>query len=305
MHRLNYKHLQYFYTVADLSSIQAAAERLSITPQTISGQLKLLEEDLGEALFRKAGRGLELTDAGHVALEYCRDIFRLGDELQEVMQQGVSSRPVELRVGIVDALPKSITHQLLAPVIRNSGNMKLICREEQMTTLLGELAVHRLDLVLADSPMPAGMNIRCFNHELGRSPMACFARPNLIDKNQTWPQQLEGAPVLLPTDTSSSMRTNLLSWFQRRGLSVRIAGEFDDSALLKAFGSEGHGFFFAPEFIAEEVCTRYGVEVAGVIPELEQTFYAIVAERRITHSAVRELTEQASDAGLLNKKSSP
>ena len=119
MRRLNYKHLQYFYTVAELSGIQAAADRLSVTPQTISGQLKLLEDELGEPLFRKQGRGIQLTDAGHLALEYCRDIFRLGDELQEVLQQGLATRPEELRVGIVDALPKSIAHQLLAPVIRD------------------------------------------------------------------------------------------------------------------------------------------------------------------------------------------
>ena len=304
MHKLNYKHLQYFHAVAELSSVQAAAERLNVTPQTISGQLKLLEDDLGEALFRKAGRGLQLTDAGYVALEYCRDIFRLGDELQEVMQQGVSSRPEELRVGIVDALPKSIAHQLLAPVIRNSENMKLVCREEQMTDLLGELAVHKLDVVLADSPMPAGMNIRCFNHQLGRSGIACFAAKSLHKTALEFPGCLRDAPVLLPTDSSSAMRTNLLSWFQRSGISVRVAGEFDDSALLKAFGSEGHGYFFAPEVIAEEICSRYQVVCVGTIPELEQSFYAIVAERRITHSAVRELTEQAGIAAPLNKKGS-
>jgi len=303
MRRLNYKHLQYFYNVAETGSIQQAAERLNITPQTISGQLKLLEDELGEELFRRNGRHLELTDAGHLANEYCRDIFRLGDEMQEVLQQGLASRPEELRVGIVDALPKSIAHHLIAPLTRDAGNMKLICREEQMTTLLGELAVHRLDIVLADSPMPAGMNIRCFNHALGASPIACFAAPSLL-KAETlpFPACLQDAPVLLPTDSSSSLRTNLLSWLKRQKINVRIAGEFDDSALMKAFGSEGHGYFFAPQVITEEICSRYGVEVAGTIPELEQAFYAIVAERRITHSAVRELTERAGDESLLTKK---
>lgn len=300
MRRLNYKHLQYFYTVAELSGIQAAADRLSVTPQTISGQLKLLEDELGEALFRKHGRGIQLTDAGHLALEYCRDIFRLGDELQEVLHQGLATRPEELRVGIVDALPKSIAHQLLAPVIRNASHMKLICREEQINALLGELVVHRLDLVLSDSPMPAGMNIQCFNHSLGHSQVACFANKSLINTKLHFPQCLKDAPVLLPTDSSSAMRTNLLSWLQRQNIPVRIAGEFEDSALLKAFGSEGHGFFFAPKMISKEVCDRYGVELVGVIEELEQEFYAIVAERRINHSAVKELTERAKQGTLLS-----
>tara|TARA_B100001250_G_scaffold414478_1_gene453119 strand:- start:1962 stop:2849 length:888 start_codon:yes stop_codon:yes gene_type:complete len=291
--RLNYKHLRYFYAVAESLSIKEAARRLNLTPQTISGQLKMLEDELGEALFRKSGRGLELTEAGQVALEYCNEIFRLGDELQEVLHQGLDSRAEELRVGIVDALPKSIAQRILAPLLKDSGNMRLICREEQMTALLGELAVHRLDLVLADSPIPPGMNIRCFNHVLARSTIACFAAPQLIRDQPAFPQCLQDAPVLLPTDASSALRTNLLSWLQRQQIKVRIAGEFDDSALMKAFGSEGHGYFFAPQIVTAEICARYGVKVAGLIPELEQTVYGIVAERRMTHSAVRELTRTA------------
>ncbi len=288
--RLNYKHLRYFYAVAESLSIKVAARRLNLTPQTISGQLKMLEDQLGEALFRKSGRGLELTEAGQVALEYCNEIFRLGDELQEVLHQGLDTRAEALRVGIVDALPKSIAQRILAPMLKDAGNMRLICREEQMTALLGELAVHRLDLVLADSPIPPGMNIRCFNHVLARSPISCFAAEDLIVDERPFPQCLQDAPILLPTDTSSAMRTNLLSWLQRQQIKVRIAGEFDDSALMKAFGSQGHGFFFAPQMVTREICERYDVKVAGDIPELEQTVYGIVAERRMMHSALRGLS---------------
>ena len=300
MNRLNYKHLHYFYHVAETGSLHAAADKLAITPQTISGQLKLLEDDLGEPLLRRKGRNVELTDAGQMAYQYCKDIFRLGDEMQEVLQLGLDARPEELRVGVVDALPKSITHRLLAPVIANHPDMKIICREEQMTTLLGELAVHRLDLVLADSPMPPGMNIRCFSHELGASRIACFAHRRLMSET-AFPACLNDAPVLIPTGSSSTLRTNILSWLKRQGMVVRVAGEFDDSALLKAFGSAGHGFFFAPEVITDEICQRYDVEVAGVVTDLQQSFYAVVAERRHPHSAVKELTERAgSDIGFLS-----
>ena len=298
MKRLNYKHLQYFHTVAELASVQAAAEKLNVTPQTISGQLRTLEDELGTPLFQKSGRGLELTDTGRLVLDYSRDIFRLGDELQEVLQLGVSLRPMELRVGIVDALPKSIAHKLLAPVLASAEPMRLICREEQMTALLGELAVHRLDVFLADSPMPAGMNVKCFNHLLGQSSIACFATSNLHNGNQSFPECLNNSPVLLPTDSSSALRTNLLSWFQRRELTVRVAGEFDDSALMKAFGSQGHGYFFAPAVIADEICQRYKVIKIGIIAELKQEFYAIAAERKVTHSAVREMTERAQSGRL-------
>ncbi|MDO6683543.1 MULTISPECIES: transcriptional activator NhaR [unclassified Oceanobacter] len=295
MHRINYKHLQYFHSVATEGSIQLAAIRLSVTPQTISGQLKILEDDLGVALFAKSGRGLELTDAGRVALDYSRQIFQLGDELQEVMNLGITERPSEFRVGIVDALPKSIAHRLLSPAMLLPGTMRIVCHEEQMSSLLGELAVHRLDLILADSPIPPGMNIRCFNHLLGRSRLACFATPELVQQQQgkrTFPDMLNEAPVLLPTDTASGLRTDLLSWFNHTGIAVRIAGEFDDSALLKAFGSQGHGYFFAPDVIREEICAKYQVRCVGTVKELMQEFYAISAERRISHQAVAAITRQ-------------
>lgn len=299
MKRLNYKHLLYFHTVAAEGSILAAAKRLNVTPQTISGQLRLLEEDLANALFAKAGRGLELTDAGRVALDYTREMFRLGDELQEVMHQGATERPLEFRVGIVDALPKSIAHRLLVPALSLSGRMRIVCHEEQMPILLGELAVHRLDLVLADSPIPSGMNIRCFNHLLGRSTLACFAAPALRERYfGEFPECLRDAPLLLPTDTASGLRTELLSWLDRLSIPMQIAGEFDDSALLEAFGNEGHGFFFAPAVIRDEICRKYQVECVGEVNDLVQEFYAISAERRISHNAVRLITDRAKDGFL-------
>lgn len=295
MKRLNYKHLQYFHCVAEEGSVLAAARRLNVTPQTISGQLRLLEDELGNQLFAKAGRGLELTDAGRVALDYTREMFRLGDELQEVMLQETTERPLEFRVGIVDALPKSIAHRLLAPALSGSGFMRIICHEEQMSVLLGELAVHRLDLVLADSPIPSGMNVRCFSHPLGRSTMACFAAPALVQQfSSDFPQCLRDAPLLLPTDTASGLRTELLSWLDRMDISMRISGEFDDSALLQAFGGEGHGFFFAPSAIREEICAKYDVTCVGEVDELVQEFYAVSAERKISHKAVKLITEHAA-----------
>jgi LysR family transcriptional activator of nhaA len=291
--RINYKHLQYFHAVAEEGSVQQAAIRLNVTPQTISGQIKILEEQLGKPLLTKSGRQLELTDAGRLALDYSRQIFELGDQLQEVMQLGIDDRPVEFKVGIVDALPKSIAHRLLSPALALPGNTRIICHEEQMSALLGELAVHRLDLVLADAPIPSGMNIRCFNHSLGSSRLACFAAPELANRNlKDFPQCLDDAPVLVPTDTASGLRTELLSWFKRESLQVRITGEFDDSALLQAFGSQGHGYFFAPEAIKEEICEKYGVRWVGTSHELTQEFYAISADRRIGHPAVQAISQQ-------------
>jgi LysR family transcriptional activator of nhaA len=297
MRKLNYKHLKYFHAVAEEGSIVAAAKRLNIMPQTISGQLRLLEEQLGNSLFTKAGRGLELSDAGRVALDYTREMFRLGDELQEVMQQEVAEHPLVFRVGIVDAMPKPIAHYLLSPAMKSPEKMKIICYEEQMPALLGELAVHRLDLILADSPIPGGINVRCFSHPLGCSTLTCFAAPSLVKQfPKKFPDCLQGAPLLLPTDSASNLKTGLLSWLDRMDINMWISGEFDDSALLQAFGSQGHGFFFAPSAISKEICRQYKVKCIGEVSELIQEFYAVSVERKISHRAVKLITDHATDA---------
>ncbi|ASP40126.1 LysR family transcriptional regulator [Bacterioplanes sanyensis] len=295
MTSLNYKHLLYFQQVAQEGSVQAAAARLNVTPQTISGQLRLLEQQLGVALLRKSGRQLELTSAGRLALQYSRDIFALGDQLQQAMRQGDKPQPRELRVGIVDALAKSIAHQLLMPALTQEP-LQLTCREQPMPDLLGELAVGKLDLVLADSPIPANMKIRCFSHLLGSSPLACFSAPSLQQVfHAPFPHCLQDAPLLLPTDTHSGVRASVLSWLSRHQLECRIAGEFDDSALLKAFGSQGHGFFFAPAVISQDISDKYGVTAVAVVDELQQSFYALYAERDNGNTSVQRIVDSAAD----------
>lgn len=295
MKALNYKHLQYFQLVAEEGSVQAAAARLNVTPQTISGQLRVLEQQLGVELLRKSGRQLELTSAGRLALHYSRDIFALGEQLQHALHQGDDPQPKQLRVGIVDALPKAIAHQLLLPALAASPT-QLICREQPMPDLLGELAVGKLDLVLADSPIPPNMKIRCFSHLLGSSPLACFATPELQQTHsQPFPQCLQGAPLLLPTDTHSGVRASVLSWLSRQQVHARIAGEFDDSALLKAFGGQGHGFFFAPAVISSDVRSKYGVQSVGTVTELQQAFYALSAERTTDDHGLEHIVTAASD----------
>ena len=293
MKRLNYKHLRYFHTVASEGSIQAAAELLHLTPQTISGQLRSLEQELGVELFVKTGRNLQLTDAGRLALNYSHDIFQLGTQLQEALVHGEHAITRELRVGIVDALSKSIAQQLVAPAISGNTPMRLICREQPMPELLGELAVHNLDLVLADSPIPSGLNIRCYSHLLGSSPLACFAASSLTTE-KTFPDCLHSAPLLLPTETHSGVRASLISWLGRHQIRPFIAGEFDDSALLKAFGRQGHGYFFAPAVIKDEVCRTYHVQEVGIADDLSQAFYAISAEPKVQSDTLKRIVEAAT-----------
>lgn len=295
MANLNYKHLQYFREVARAGSIALAAERHHVTPQTISGQLALLEDRVGQELFKRVGRRLELNDAGRIALRYADDIFALGDELAEVLQQRPGGRPVHFRVGIVDAVPKWLAYRLVEPAMRVPEPFRIICREDKLADLLGELALHRLDVVIADCSMPPHVNVRGYSHLLGESGMAFFATPALARRyDGAFPRCLDGAPLLLPSD-ETVMRIKLVRWFEAEGINPNIIAEFDDSALMKAFGQAGSGIFCAPTPIADQVVEQYHVVEIGRTDALKEQVYAISIEHRITHPAVLAIRAAARE----------
>jgi len=292
---INYKHLHYFWVVAKEGGVVRASERLYLTPQTISGQLSLLEENLGEALFNRVGRNLELTETGRLALSYADEIFALGGELEEVVRNLPDVRPLVFKVGVSDAVPKSIAYRLLAPALLLSEPVRIVCRENNIDSLLVELALHRIDLVIADSPIPQGVNVRGFNHQLGECGVSFFATSDLARKlKKDFPKNLNGAPFLLPGDLTVA-QSRLLKWLDKLHIHPSIVGEFDDSALMKAFGQAGTGVFIAPTPIATEVEKQYGVVVIGQTDEVREQFYAISVERKISHPAVAAITETARE----------
>lgn len=290
---INYKHLHYFWIVAKQGSITRASEQLHLTPQTISGQLSLLEDSLGESLFNKVGRNLELTETGRLVLSYADEIFSLGGELEEAVRNQPSERPMVFKVGIADVVPKSIAYQLLAPALTLPDAVRIICKENSLDNLLAELAIHRIDLVIADGPIPSGLNVRGYNHFLGECGISFMAVPKLAKTlKKNFPQSLNGAPLLLPSETNL-LQPRLLSWLDSLYIHPRIVGEFDDSALMKVFGQAGTGIFIVPSAIAEEVADQYGVQIVGATEEVREEFYAISVERRISHPAVAAITETA------------
>jgi LysR family transcriptional activator of nhaA len=291
---MNFKHLQYFWAAAHAGGIVKAGEQLHTTPQTLSGQIKLLEDRLGRKLFRKSGRKLELTDDGRVALRYADEIFHLGSELEaSLREQQEPRRTLDFRVGVADSVAKTVVYRLLEPALLLPEPVRMVCREGGFAELLGQLALRKVDLVIADEPLTRRVNIRAFNHPLGHSSMSFFATPALrAGLNGAFPRCLDGAPMLIP-GPASSVRAPFDAWLTHQHLRPRVVGEFDDLALMATFGREGRGVFVSPSVLEAETEAQHGVQAIGRSDELMEAFYAISVERRISHPCVVAITTAA------------
>ena len=291
---MNFKHLRYFWTVAKAGGVVRAGEQLHTTPQTLSGQIKQLEEWLGHALFRKRGRGLELTNAGRVALGYAEQIFALGDELERSVRLARGQNPpLEFRVGVADSIAKSVAYHLLEPALGMPQDVHMTCHEGKFPELIAQLSVHKLDLVLADEPVSRKIGVKAFNHPLGTSGISFCCTPELRAQLEgEFPRCLHGAPMLIQ-GSMSSVRQQLDHWFSKHQLQPRLVGEFDDSALMNAFGRQGRGVFTSPTVLDDETTAQFGVQVIGRSTELVEEFFAISVERHITHPCVVAITKAA------------
>jgi LysR family transcriptional regulator, transcriptional activator of nhaA len=291
MQWLNYHHLLYFWVVAREGSISRACEELRLAQPTISGQLKSLEESLGEALFERKGRGLQLTEVGKTVYQYADRIFSLGQELQEVVRGFPKIRP--LNVGIADVLPKHLAYKLLEPVRGLEEPFRLVCREGRPERLFADLALHNLDLVLTDTPIDSSFRIKAFSHLLGESTLSFFGSSKLALKyRRGFPKSLEGAPILIPSD-ESAMRHLLDQWLQGEGLKPLVVGEFSDMALLQIFGDAGDGMFPSPTVLEGSLKDQFGVQLIGEVDKLRQKFYLISAEKKVKHPAIVAIIEGA------------
>ena len=293
MEWLNYHHLFYFWNVARFGSVSRAGAELRLTQATISAQLKSLELSFGEKLFRKTGRHLALTDMGKVVFRYAEEIFSLGRELTGALKGRAHGRAARLTVGVADVLPKLVAYKLIEPALRLKESYRIICREGSNTDLLAALAVHDLDVVLTDAPIDPAMNVKAFNHLLGECGLTLFALPKLVHTyRRGFPQSLDGAPFLLPTQ-NTTVRRSLDQWFDAEKIRPMIIAEFEDSALLKVFGSRGLGLFFAPSVISSEVQREYAVKALGRVGNISERFYAISLDRKLKHPAVVAISEAA------------
>jgi LysR family transcriptional regulator, transcriptional activator of nhaA len=295
MEWLNYHHLFYFWTVARAGSIARASEELRLAQPTISNQLKTLESHLGVKLLERQGRRLVLTDVGRTVLRYADDIFRTGRELQRAVKGLPTGQRLRLVAGVVDVIPKRMAALLLQPAVDTHPDLVLVCREGPLPQLLASLAVHELDVVIADVPASEEVKVKAFNHRLGDCGTTFFAAPRHAHLRKGFPRSLQGAPMLLPSP-GTALRRSLEAWFTLLGIQPAIAGEFDDSALMKAFGARGSGVFAVPRVLEDEIREQYRVSVVGRSEEVREVFYAITVERRLRHPAVVAVAETARDA---------
>ena len=282
---MNFRHLYYFWVVAKEGGVTRAAERLGVAVQTISTQLSLLEQSVGKALFSQQGRRLVLTESGRTALGYADQIFLLGEQMQEALGEADGAK-IRLTVGISDSLPKLTAFRLLEATLHLERQVRLVCYEDQFEALLGDLALHKLDVVLTDRAVRSGTTLRVFSHQLFESATVVFGTPVLAAAYQPgFPRSLNGAPFLLPT-RNNALRGQIDEWFEQNGVRPDIVGEFEDNALLNTFGRRGLGLFFATAALASDIAEQFGVVLIGPVPQVRQQFYAISNERKIHHPAV-------------------
>jgi LysR family transcriptional activator of nhaA len=292
---LNYHHLLYFWTVAREGSVSKAAERLRLSQPTVSAQVRMLEKALGERLFLRTGRSLALTDVGRLAYRYADEIFGIGREMIATFRGRPTGRALQLTVGVENAVPKLIVYRLLRPAIESPNALRLICREDDAEQLMAQLATYALDVVVATAPAPPHVRVKVFNHLLGESTTAFFAPPAMAARlKRRFPHSLHNTPLLLPT-TNNPLRRALDDWFEAEGIAPRVVGEFEDSALMTAFGHGAGGAFAAPVAIERDVCRFFGVRVIGRTDAIRERYYAISVERRLKHPGVLAVTNAARD----------
>ncbi len=289
---LNYKHLHYFWVIVKSGGVAKAGEKLHVTPQALSTQIRQLEAAIGEPLWRRAGRRLELTETGHLVMEYADRLFSVGEELKDALRgRGDGAAQAPLRIGVADVVPKLLAADVVRPALAGGHARRLVCREGRFADLLGQLAVHRLDVVISDRPMSTAMNVRGYNHLLVDCGVSFLATPTLARKlRPNFPRSLDGAPMLMHGD-DSALRPRLANWFDRIGVRPNIVAEFDDTALMKAFGEAGLGFFTVANRVAEPISAQLRAPIIGRTDDVTVQVYAVTTERRLRHPGVVAISE--------------
>jgi LysR family transcriptional regulator, transcriptional activator of nhaA len=295
MQWLNYHHLYYLWMVAREGGVSKASDKLRLSQPTVSAQLKQLEESLGEKLFQREGRKLTLTDAGKLAFNYADQIFSLGRELVDTISRKTFVKPVSIRIGTVEGVSKHIAFRFIEPAVRNSDGLRLHCFQGTLERLSAQLVAHELDVIVSDSPIYNTSGARLFNHLIEESGISFLAAPSLVEiQGENFPNNIENLPFLFPM-ANCTLRLSLEKWFDKKGVSPTVVGEYQDATMLKCFAEAGLGAMAIPTMLEREYTTANKLTLIGRANEIKERIYAISAERRIKHPAVAKLLQQATE----------
>jgi LysR family transcriptional activator of nhaA len=293
MEWMNYHHLLYFWTVVRMGSIAEASRELRVSSPAISVQLHSLEESFGDKLLKRSGRTLVLTEMGRIVFSYAEDIFSLGRELMDTVRNRPTGRPMRVDIGVVDVLPKLIAQWLITPALHLVEPVRIVCREATSDLLIARLATLELDVVLSDAPLNPNLKVRAYNHLLGETGITFVGTAKLASQCKGgFPRSLDRVPMLLPTE-NMDIRRSLDQWFETLKIRPDVVGEFEDYALLRAFGQTGAGVFPVPSVFEKQLKQQDALRRIGRTNDVQARFYAISAERKLKHPAVVAICETA------------
>jgi LysR family transcriptional activator of nhaA len=293
MKQLNYHHLYYFYIIAREGSMSKAAKLLNVTPQTVSGQIHAFEKQLGYCVFDRISKRLYLNQQGKLIYQYASDMFLKGEQLIEILNTDVDQLSHSFVIGITDAIPKALAYNFIKQTMSVYSNVRFVFREGPFESLIADLKFNQIDLILADRGVAPEIQVNANSYFLGESHLSFFVKSHdAVSYKGDFPQSLHGQNILLP-GTKSGIILGLTSWLDSQNIEPKIVAEFDDSALLTLFGSEGFGVFAAPAAITEHIKAQHDVVCLGEADNITERYYAITSKNRAHHDIVKHVVEFA------------
>jgi len=293
MERLNYHHLRYFWVVAREGHLTRAANRLHVSQSALSSQIRQLEDHLGHELFTREGRRLRLTEAGTVTLDYAEAIFSLGNELMATVAGGSEQSVQQLRIGAVATLSRNFQENFLAPII-GMVDLRLVLESGSLEELLQRLAVHQLNLVLSNRPVPAEGEPPRRCRRIGRQNVYLVGPPRGNDRPFRFPRDIADVRLLLP-GRSSEIRGQFEALCEDASLAVKVHAEVDDMAMLRLLARDSGAVAVLPEVVVQDELKTGQLEKYCAVPGVHENFYAITTRRHFQPVALRKLLSGAGN----------
>jgi LysR family transcriptional activator of nhaA len=287
MATLNYRHLHYFWAVAKEGHLTRAAERLHVSQSALSTQIRLLEGQLGTALFTRVGRGLELTEAGRLALAHAETIFTSGNELVALLRDGRRAQRQVLRIGAVATLSRNFQDNFVRPLLER-GDVTLVLQSGSLAEMLSRLRVHTLDVVLSNQRVHGSNEDPWRCRRIARQPVSLVGQPRPKRKPFRFPDDLAEVPLLLP-GRDNDIRAAFDLMCEQRGVRYRLRAEVDDMAMLRLLARDSDSVALLPSVVVQDELRDGRLAEYCVVPDLHENFHAITVQRHFEPLLLKSL----------------